>query len=144
MNGVPEWLHETFGDSLDMIYKWVLGDQDPNSLQNGWDVTTDQVVNVLNPNTPDMPGVYYQSYAGKVKTAPPTILLAPTWAYAQMVAGDNDGLVSVESAKWGHFRGVESGSDCSPGVDHVNLIGHLFGATPDLTATSSTGPSCMV
>lgn len=48
--------------------------------------------------------------------------------------GANDGLVGVESAKWGNFRGVEDAAWYSPGCDHLNMVGHLFGVTPGFDA----------
>ncbi|MCA9717803.1 MAG: hypothetical protein KC468_24235, partial [Myxococcales bacterium] len=39
--------------------------------------------------------------------------------------GDNDGLVTVESAKWGDYRGEMI-------ADHIDEVGHLLGVTdPD-------------
>lgn len=35
--------------------------------------------------------------------------------------GDNDGLVSVESAKWGHFRGILSPQK-KRGISHGDMI----------------------
>ena len=48
--------------------------------------------------------------------------------------GDNDGLVSVSSARWGNFRGVEDAAWWSPGCDHLNIVGMFFGITPGFDA----------
>ena len=42
-----------------------------------------------------------------------------THSYIEGVEGDNDGLVSVESAKWGEFLGVLP-------ADHIDQVGHRF------------------
>ena len=39
-----------------------------------------------------------------------------------LFAGYNDGLVPVNSAKWGTFRGTEFGSWWSYGVDHIDMV----------------------
>jgi hypothetical protein len=111
-------------------------DTNPDSLSNAYDVTTRYMKNVFNPKTPDVKEIYYQSWAAKVKYACPTIVLDPIWRMLKTVEGPNDGLVSVESAKWGNFRGVESAAWWSPGCDHLNIIGHLFGLTPGFNAPS--------
>ena len=61
-------------------------------------------------------------------------MLAPVWLLIKAIEGDNDGLVPVESAKWGNFRGVLTGAWWSGGVSHWNIIGHIFGVTPGFDA----------
>jgi triacylglycerol lipase len=41
--------------------------------------------------------------------------------------GNNDGLVSVESAKFGKFRGVKAGIFFGPGVGHWSQINQPVG-----------------
>ncbi len=75
----------------------------------------------------DSPNIYYQSYAGitsvtGIKTGdiidPVLAPFIPAFKFGQR----SDGLVVIDSAKWGRFRGLVS-------ADHVNLIGQLFGKT---------------
>jgi len=65
---VPDSLEWLVGDTLDFIYAFLFGDTDPNSLQNGYDMTRPYMINTFNPHTPNMSGVYYQSWAAKIKT----------------------------------------------------------------------------
>ena len=134
MYGVPDFLHGATGQVMDFIYSWVFGDSDPDSLTNGWNVTRPYMRDVFNPNTPNVVGLYYQSWAGKIRYASSSIMLQLPWLYALIMEGANDGLVSVESAKWGNFRGVLYGAWWSPGVDHLNLVNQLFGVTPGFDA----------
>ena len=134
MYGLSDSVKQALGDSLDFIYAYVFGDTNPDSIANGYDVTTNYCVNVFNPNTPNMPGVYYQSWAAKAKISCPNIILEPTWLILLAHDGDNDGLVAVSSAKWGNFRGVEDGAWYSPGVDHLCMVDQLFGITPGFDA----------
>lgn len=46
--------------------------------------------------------------------------LAVTFAFIRRVSGPNDGLVAVESARWGHFRGCLR-------ADHLDQVGQLLG-----------------
>ncbi len=121
------------GSALDFVYAYLFGDSDPNSVENGYDVTTTymEIFNTYNPNDPN---IYYQSWAAKAKWGCPSVLLEVPWMIMLSLAGDNDGLVSVESAKWGNFRGVEDAAWWSPGCDHLNIVGMFFGITPGFDA----------
>lgn len=134
MYGIPDELKPAVAGSMDFIYAFIFGDTNPNTLQNGWDLTTDYMKNVFNKNTPDMAGIYYQSWAAKAKTSCPSVILEPTWLIMLVKEGANDGLVSVESAKWGNFRGIQDAAWYSPGCDHLNIVGQLFGITPGFSA----------
>lgn len=132
--GVPDVLKPVTGKSLDLLYSFFLGDKNPDSLKNALDITTFYMKDVFNKNTPNVSGIYYQSWAGKGKIGCPSIVLQPAWLIMLALEGANDGLVGVESAKWGNFRGVKSGAFYSPGVDHFNLVDQLFGFTPGFDA----------
>jgi len=131
---VPAPVQTFAAKTLNFIYACILGDTNPDSLANAYDVTTTHMQDVFNPNTPDIDNIYYQSWAAKVKYACPNLILDPIWRVLVKREGPNDGLVGVESAKWGNFRGVESAAWWSPGCDHLNIIGHLFGLTPGFNA----------
>ena len=131
---VPDSLEWLVGDVVDFVYSFVFGDANPDSLQNGYDLTRDYMKNTFNPNTPNVSGVYYQSWAAKAKTSTPTLALEATWLIMLAYEGANDGLVSVDSAKWGNFRGVEDAAWYSVGCDHANIVDQLFGLTPGFDA----------
>lgn len=134
MYGLSDDVKNALGDSLDFVYAFVFGDDDPDSIANGYDITTDYMTEVFNPNTQNVSGIYYQSWAAKAKISTPNIMLEPTWLIMLAKEGANDGLVGVDSAKWGNFRGVEDAAWYSPGCDHLNMVGHLFGVTPGFDA----------
>jgi triacylglycerol lipase len=134
---VPDSLEWLVGDTLDFIYAFVFGDKNPNSLQNGYDLTRSYMINTFNPNTPNMADIYYQSWAAKIKMMAVDArnwYFIATWPILLAYEGDNDGLVSVNSAKWGTFRGVEDASWYSAGCDHLNIVDQLFGVTPGFDA----------
>lgn len=89
-------------------------------------LTTAYLNNVFNPATPDDPNVKYFSVAGRMYGVNiwhpfwlPKLVMdsaekkAPTPHIACGISDDwgNDGLVSVQSAKWGQFLGVMEGCD---------------------------------
>ncbi len=125
---------DLLGGALDLVYAYIMGDTDPNSVENGYDMTT-PYMETFNANTPNDPNIYYQSWAAKAKTGCPSVLLEIPWLIMLAEgAGANDGLVSVDSAKWGNFRGVEDAAWWSIGCDHLNIVGMFLGITPGFDA----------
>ncbi|KAK4142056.1 triacylglycerol lipase [Dichotomopilus funicola] len=89
----------------------------------GWEprafsqLTTRYMADEFNRKTPDVEGVRYFSYGAAVKNKPP--LLSPfrhSHGVIEQLEGPNDGLVSVESSKWGTYKGTLLG------VNHLDLI----------------------
>ena len=68
-----------------------------------------------------MPGVYYQSYMSKMKGGFSDGLLALTYYIIRPLEGENDGLVSLSSARWGEFQGVFESSR-HRGISHGDMI----------------------
>ncbi len=98
-----------------------------NSLEEGTsdvltavsELTAAHVCEVFNPAVPDHPDVRYWSYAGRAGKGTgvplnPVLLLNNTVLHAR--EGENDGFVSVESAKWGTYLGTID-------ADHTQQVG---------------------
>lgn len=75
----------------------------------------------FNELVPDVYGVYYQSYASKMRGALSDPLLAIPYCMIRPLEGDNDGLVSTRSARWGNFRGVME-NQFHRGISHGDMI----------------------
>ncbi|HLJ94711.1 MAG TPA: hypothetical protein VKU02_16105 [Gemmataceae bacterium] len=60
----------------------------------------------FNAATPDMPGVRYFSYAASVPSNRVSPFLRRAWNLLSSVEGPNDGMVSLESARWGECLGI--------------------------------------
>ena len=116
-------------DVLNWVMSFVMGDVNPDSATNGYELTRPYMNNTFNPNVPNMSGVYYQSWAYKVTSVIGAGLLTITWLAMLPVEGDNDVLVSVNSAKWGNFRGTIYGGVLGAlyggGVSHLAAVGLL-------------------
>lgn len=79
-------------------------------------LTREYMCQTFNPAVPDAPDVRYFSY-GAVANEPP--LLSPfrqPWRIIEEAEGPNDGLVSVDSSRWGTYKGTLLG------VSHLDLI----------------------
>ena len=75
----------------------------------------------FNINNPDAPGVYYQSFAGELKSPTGDIILSLPALWVRSVEGPNDGMVAVESAQWTNYRGVLRGSG-RRGISHADEV----------------------
>lgn len=73
---------------------------------------------------PDRPGVVYRSYAGCRPRAEMPWLIGQT---AKEIPGDSDGVVPVESARWGKFEGILR-------TDHLEAVGWSLGWPDSATA----------
>ncbi|KAG0212342.1 hypothetical protein BGX28_006486 [Mortierella sp. GBA30] len=66
-------------------------------------LTTSYCNEIFNPNTPDDPRVAYYSYGASVPQIPLWAPLGFPWEVIKAKEGDNDGLVSTQSARWGQY-----------------------------------------
>ncbi|KAI7816906.1 Alpha/Beta hydrolase protein [Gamsiella multidivaricata] len=66
-------------------------------------LTTTYCREVFNPNTPDDPRVSYYSYGASVPQIPLWAPLGFPWEVIKAKEGENDGLVSTMSARWGQY-----------------------------------------
>lgn len=98
-----------------------VGDTAPDFLSAVADMRESSCA-VMNERTPDMPGVFYQSigsYEKKMRSG--RFPLNVSYPLVKKTDGANDGLVSVESMKWGRsFRLVEPQGD--RGISHADMI----------------------
>lgn len=79
-------------------------------------LTREHMVSDFNPSVPDVPGVRYFSYGAAMH---PPGLFSPfrrSHALLTEMEGENDGLVSVDSSRWGRYMGT------LVGVTHLDLI----------------------
>lgn len=121
------------------VNNWIglIGDTKPNFYAVCRDFSTDYAEQ-FNRNNPDVPGVYYQSFAGVMKTPLSDINLSTAYSVVKTIEGANDGLVSVESAEWGESFTVLRGQR-SRGVSHLDEID--FRRTPFLSGEEMNGIS---
>jgi triacylglycerol lipase len=112
-SGLADWFRLHFRQRVPLLLALEAFGVNVNGFR---DCQTD-ACRAFNDHTPDGTGVRYFSFGAAV--APPRItpLLRRGWNILTPLEGDNDGLVSVRSARWGEYLGTLS-------VDH-------FAQTPD-------------
>lgn len=76
----------------------------------------------FNREVPDVPGVLYQSVMSRMKKRGSAAFpLNLGYTLIRPLEGDNDGLVGVESAKWGTFLGLVDPQK-ERGISHGDMI----------------------
>jgi len=105
----------------------LIGDPLPDAYNAGYELTS-EYMEKFNSMIKDRKGVYYQSYSGIIDRDFPHPIWKKLWKTLWELDGPNDGLVSVNSARWGEFRGTvtQNGKNI---VSHADIIGmhHLTG-----------------
>lgn len=115
----PESVREWLVDMADWVGSNILDDSSANIRQALTELTPEYVQNTFNEDVPDHPDVEYWSYgcqAGKGTDIP----IDPVFRYLNRYLfereGVNDGIVSVQSARWGKYQGTVN-------ADHARQVG---------------------
>lgn len=117
-NKLPDSFYRKVADTMNKRFK-SFGDVDPDFYTACHQLNSDYAEK-FNEEVPDSDKVYYQSYASVMKNALSFGLLSFTYLLLKKF-GRNDGLVTVESAKWGNFKGVYE-SKGARGISHGDTI----------------------
>lgn len=116
---LPEGLYRLVAKCFDRTFS-KFGDKNPDFYTATHQFSTESS-RAFNETVPDAPGVYYQSYASKMGDCLSDPLLWLPYCLIKPLEGDNDGLVSTESARWGEFRTVFA-SRGHRGISHGDMI----------------------
>jgi len=117
--GVPDFLLRGAAGIVNISSR-ILGDGRPD-FYAGIQYFGTQQMEAFNKANPNRPGVYYQSFAGALYAPASDIILSIPAFWIKNADGPNDGMVTVESAKWGRFRGVLQGTGYR-GVSHADEV----------------------
>lgn len=98
----------------------VVGDKKPDFLKVCQDFTTENMAR-FNRENPDVPGIFYQSYACVMSHPFSDINLSTANFVLNRIEGPNDGLVSVDSASWGDNVHILR-SRVLRGISHLDAI----------------------
>lgn len=116
---LPEKLHRGVAKFYDNMFKR-LGDKNPDFYGATHQFTTHNSKE-FNEKVIDSPEVYYQSYISVMKDCLSDVLLTIPYCFIKKVDEENDGLVSISSAKWGNFKGVIR-NKYHRGISHGDII----------------------
>ncbi|AAK79004.1 MULTISPECIES: lipase family alpha/beta hydrolase [Clostridium] len=116
---IPDKIYRAVSNFFDKYYK-ILGDKNPDFYTASRQFST-YSSSKFNEEVKDVPGVYYQSYATAVKNIFSDYVVSIPYVLSKLTSGENDGLVSIDSAKWGHFKGVIR-NNRRRGISHGDII----------------------
>jgi len=115
----PDWLYRFVSFCVD-IWCEFLGDWDPDFYRGSRQLAEKRCAR-FNKDNPDMPGVYYQSFASRLRFFFGDLFYFLPWILVRIFDGPNDGLCSVESAAWGNYRGLVTARSFF-GISHGGIL----------------------
>lgn len=113
-----------FGSLLTDIFRRLVGDHKPQTFRVIRQLTT-SYMQEFNAQNPDMPGIFYQSYAFVMKGWYSDIIMGLPNFIVSLFEGENDGLLTPRNAQWTNFRGVYRGCGWR-GVSHPGVTDYLL------------------
>lgn len=116
----PDVVRERLGDFLDWMGDHMYPHTKSDVLTSAAQLTRRHVLEVFNPKVPDVAGIPYYSYSSAVGKATSHPIKMFTRYQNNLIydkEGPNDGMVSVESAKWGEHMGTGNLSH----MEQINL-----------------------
>lgn len=120
LNKLPDGIYHFIASAFDRTYRR-FGDAHPDCYHASKQLSF-EFCQTFNEKYPDSPKVYYQSYASCVKhTFGDNLLSIPNLLMYFAGASKNDGLVTIESAKWGNFKKTFI-STGRRGISHGDMI----------------------
>jgi len=97
-----------------------IGDKDPQTYEAICVFRTEDAA-LFNEQTPDSDKVFYQSYGFQMKSSRSDMLMWLTHSVVRHFDGDNDGLLSPDSARWTNFKPVVTGAK-TRGISHCDEV----------------------
>ncbi len=116
---IPEGMYRFITKVINAYFRFI-GDKNPDAYTAGKQFST-QSIKLFNEEIEDAENVYYQSYTSIMKYSFSHLLLALPYLIIKGIEGENDGLVSVDSSKWGEFKGVIK-NRYYRGISHGDII----------------------
>lgn len=114
--------HQSFwGDEALNAFHWLFWREDGTAKEAGAQLSPDYLME-FNKTVIDSPKVYYQSYSSHLSEDYPEGFWRSLYSILKESEGENDGLVSIESAKWGNYKGEIISLEWV-GISHKDVIG---------------------
>jgi triacylglycerol lipase len=101
---LPVGLYKFAASVMNLFFR-ILGDKNPDFFTSSRQLSSIECQS-FNEKHPNDKKVYYQSYGASMKSPLSDLLFMETYILVYFIEGDNDGLCSVESSRWGEFKGV--------------------------------------
>ncbi|UTC77861.1 hypothetical protein E4O04_07560 [Treponema sp. OMZ 799] len=112
-------LMSAFNPFVNVCFK-LWGDKNPQFKKTVKELGAEDMEK-FNAENKDNPHVLYFSYAAKMKNALSDLIFLLSYPIVKFTDGNSDGLIPVESAKWGIFKGIIE-SEGGRGVSHSDVV----------------------
>ncbi len=116
---LPDWLYRFICGWIDRGFA-AYGDRNPDAYHASYQLSC-AFAREFNEKYPDVPGIYYQSYASLMKHGFSSKLLCIPYWLLKWLDAPNDGLVTEASARWADFRGTMTNRRLR-GISHGDMI----------------------
>ena len=116
---IPDKIYKAIAKLFNKYYRF-LGDRNPDFYTASRQFATFHSKK-FNEEVKDVEQVYYQSYATVVRNFFSDYMVTLPYILVKLTEGENDGLVSINSAKWGKFNGVLKNKHWR-GISHGDII----------------------
>ncbi|MBW6409562.1 lipase family alpha/beta hydrolase [Clostridium weizhouense] len=116
---IPDKIYKIIAKLFDRYYR-MLGDKNPDFYTASRQFSTNHS-RIFNEEVKDVSQVYYQSYATVIRNIFSDYVVAIPYILVKLTEGANDGLVAVDSAKWGEFKGILK-NKYRRGISHGDII----------------------
>lgn len=116
---IPKGMFQTIGKGFNKYFR-LIGEKNPDFFTATRQLST-YYCKEFNEKVKDCDQVYYQSYATVMRHLFSDYILIIPYLLLRIMDGENDGLVTVESSKWGEFKGVLKNKH-SRGISHGDII----------------------
>ena len=117
---IPDVIYKGISKAFNKYFK-LIGDKNPDFYTATRQFSTCNS-KIFNEEVRDVAEVYYQSYATVMNNIFSDYILSIPYVLVKLTEGDNDGLVSTDSAKWGEFRGILENNKHRRGISHGDII----------------------
>ncbi len=111
----PAFMVKTLAFFINIFYR-ICGDRKPDVYAAAIDLT-DEKMRQFNETVPNSPSVYYQSYSATLSKEKAFLTYIPYKIIRWCEKDETDGLVSVESSRWGTYQGHIAGNP-----NHLQMI----------------------
>lgn len=115
----PRILVKVFAFFSDLWYR-LLGDKAPDSF-SVYNTFSTRYAKEFNYKIKDSKKVYYQSYAFAMSHCYSDIVLLFPSFFVKLIEGENDGLLTPDSARWTNFKGIIRSSSIR-GISHCDEV----------------------
>lgn len=126
---MPKWCAKFIAFWVDLFYK-IHKDKNPDIYKLGYQLK-DDTMKEFNKTVLNSPSVYYQSYSSDLNSKKTFLMFIPHLITKKLENVNTDGIVSIESSKWGEYKG-----NITNNYDHAQMVG-VYGTKKTLNEVSN-------